>query len=69
LSNPEDYESAIQKLQEAAFQWDPTNPLQAMYLQGFEAYLTAFQFKQQIDKSFGVKLTNGEVKLMYFNEC
>lgn len=61
-SSPEDYQSAMLKLSEAAFKWDPTNHIDSLFIQGFEAFLSPYQFKIQIDKSFGVKLTNGEVK-------
>jgi hypothetical protein len=51
----------MQKLKEAAFKWDPSNHIDALFIQGFEQYLTPYQFKQQIDKSFGIKLTGAEV--------
>jgi len=57
-----DYMSAMLKLKEAAFNWDPTNYIDSLTTEGFEAFLTSYQFKQQIEKSFGIKLTGGEVR-------
>eukprot|EP01040_Poterioochromonas_malhamensis_P005369 gene5372-5756_t len=56
-----DYMTAMMKLKEAAFRWDPSNHIDSLFTQGFEAFLTPYQFKQQIDKSFGIKLTGAEI--------
>ena len=57
----EDSLSAMKKLEEAAFKWDHTNYIACLYINGFEAYLTPFMFKRQIDNSFGIRLTGAEV--------
>lgn len=57
----EDTESVMKKLAEAALKWDPGDRIEALYIAGFQAHLTPFQFKMQIDKSFGLKLTNAEL--------
>lgn len=62
-----DYMTAMLKLKEAAFRWDPTNHVDSLFVQGFEAFLTPYHFKQQIEKSFGIKLTGAEVLL--FSSC
>lgn len=51
----------IKKLEEAAFKWDHTNYIESVYVNGFEAYLTPYDFKKQIDRSFGIRLTSSEV--------
>lgn len=60
-----DYMTAMMKLKDAAFRWDPSNHIDSLFTQGFEAFLTPYQFKQQIDKSFGIKLTGAEVKALF----
>ncbi len=57
--------TAMMKLKDAAFRWDPSNHIDSLFTQGFEAFLTPYQFKQQIDKSFGIKLTGAEVKALF----
>lgn len=56
-----DTQSAMDKLEVAAFKWDQTNYIEATYVNGFEAFLTPYDFKLQIDRSFGVRLTGAEV--------
>lgn len=58
---PEDTESALRKLEEAAFRWDPGDQIESKYVKGFEAFLSPYEFKVQIDTSFGIKLTGAEV--------
>jgi hypothetical protein len=57
----EDSASAMRKLEEAAFRWDHTNYIESVFVSGFEAYLTPYDFKQQIERSFRVHLTGAEV--------
>jgi hypothetical protein len=56
-----DYMNAMLKLKEAAFNWDPTNHVDCLFVQGFEAFLSPYHFKQQIERSFGIKLSGAEV--------
>jgi hypothetical protein len=56
-----DYISVMMKLREAAFNWDPTNHIESVFVRGFEAFLSPFQFKLQIEKSFNIKLTGAEI--------
>jgi hypothetical protein len=51
----------MRKLEDAAFRWDHTNYIESMYVGGFEAYLTPYDFKQQIERSFRIHLTSAEV--------
>lgn len=57
----EDKESAMQKLKHAAFCWDPLNRIDCLFIDGFQEHLSTYQFKLQLDKSFSLKLTHGEV--------
>lgn len=57
--------SALRKLEDAAFRWDHTNYIESMYVGGFEAYLTPYDFKQQIERSFRIHLTGAEVRVQY----
>jgi len=59
--------SAMDKLEKAAFKWDQTNYIEATYVNGFEAYLTPYDFKLQIERSFGVRLTGAEVSCPFFH--
>jgi len=49
------------KLEDAAFKWDQTNYIESTYVKGFEAYLTPYDFKLQVERSFNIKLTGAEV--------
>ena len=51
----------MRKLEDAAFRWDHTNYIESIFANGFEAYLTPYDFKQQVEKSFKVRLTSAEV--------
>lgn len=53
--------SAMKKLQNAAFCWDPTNHIACLYINGFQAHLNAYMFKQQLYKSFGLQLSSSEL--------
>lgn len=56
-----DTASAMVKLEDAAFKWDQTNYIESTYVKGFEAYLTPYDFKLQVERSFNIKLTGAEV--------
>lgn len=61
----EDYSSAMGKLEQVALRWSADyDPLVQSGLAGFEAYLTPYRFKLQIEKSFGVRLNGAEVVIM-----
>lgn len=51
----------MMKLKDAAFHWDPSTHIDSLFTQGFEAFLSPYQFKIQIEKSFNIKLTGAEV--------
>jgi len=58
----EDYCSAMEKLEQVALRWSTDYDSSAQSgLSGFEAYLTPYRFKLQIEKSFGVRLNGAEV--------
>ena len=52
------------KLSEAAFRWDQNDHSGGSTVYCFEAYLTPFDFKQQLELSFGVRLSASEVDLL-----
>ena len=56
--------SAMAKLEDAAFKWDQTNYIESTYVKGFEAYLTPYDFKLQVERSFNIKLTGAEVRYL-----
>ena len=61
----EDYSSAMGKLEQVALRWTADyDPLAQSGLAGFEAYLTPYRFKLQIEKSFGVRLNGAEVVII-----
>lgn len=58
----EDFTSAMDKLEQVALRWSADyDPSAQSGLAGFEAYLTPYRFKLQIEKSFGVRLNGAEV--------
>ena len=58
----EDFSSAMDKLEQVALRWSADyDPSAQSGLAGFEAYLTPYRFKLQIEKSFGVRLNGAEV--------
>lgn len=57
----EDYDSAMHKLADAAFRWDPHNYIQCAAISGFEAFLSPYEFKMQVERSFNLRLTGAEV--------
>lgn len=58
----EDYESAMHKLADAAFRWDPHNYIQCAAIAGFEAFLSPYEFKMQVERSFNLRLSGAEVR-------
>ena len=56
----DDAEIAMQKLSEVALTWDNSNFIDAICCSGFQSHLTPYEFKTQIEKSFGIRLTKGE---------
>lgn len=56
----EEEDSAMAKLAHAALRCDPSSFINKIKLRGFEKYLTPFEFKHQIEKSFDMHLTPGE---------
>ena len=60
-STTDDADRAFEKLAYAALRCDPSGFINRIKLQGFEKYLTPFEFKCQIEKSFDIKLSPGEV--------
>ena len=56
----DDAERAMQKLRDVALTWDNSNFIDSICCSGFQAHLTPFEFKQQIEKSFGIRLSKGE---------
>lgn len=62
-----DFDSAMQKLSYVATHFDPANfETAAIHCTPFEAHLTAFEFKSQLEKSFRCQLTAAEVSKMFF---
>lgn len=59
-----DLDSVLEKLSTTALNWDNNCFIESVCTSGFECYLTPLQFKQQIDKSFGIKLTQSEVSCL-----
>jgi hypothetical protein len=59
---PEDYESAMHKLADVAFRWDPHNYIQCAAIAGFEAFLSPYEFKMQVERSFNLRLSGAEVR-------
>ena len=55
-----DIESAMKKLSAVALRWDNSNFIDAISLSGFKQFLSPYEFKTQIEKSFGIRLTKGE---------
>ena len=55
----------MKKLEAAAFKWDHTNYIECMYVSGFEGYLTPYMFKQQIESSFGIRMSGAEVQCVH----
>eukprot|EP01038_Epipyxis_sp_PR26KG_P008892 gene8892-11995_t len=54
----EERDTALLKLSEAAYQWDAED---VSVTKGFEAYLTPYEFKLQLEKSLHLKLSGSEV--------
>lgn len=58
----EDRETALQKLQSLSITIDTLDDLDSLVLRGFSALLTPYQFKVQLSKAFGLRLTHAEVR-------
>lgn len=54
---PADMESATQKLTNTALKWDSSDPVTT---QGFMAKLSPYEFKMQLERSLGLRLTGEE---------
>jgi phosphoserine phosphatase len=52
------------KLRVIALKWHHSGGVDVFRASGFEAYLTPFQFKQQIERSFEIILTKEEVNVI-----
>jgi hypothetical protein len=52
----------MDKLRASALKWHHSGGVDVFRARGFEAYLTPFQFKQQIERSFEVILSKAEVE-------
>jgi len=57
---PADEESALQKLEEVALLWDSTSDINELKLRPFDMFLSTFDFKVQLTRSFGIHLTGAE---------
>eukprot|EP01036_Dinobryon_divergens_P039335 gene39335-51839_t len=57
----EDVQTAVRKLQRAAFLLDASNAIQAVRIRVFECRLTPSQFRLQLEKSFDLDLTSAEM--------
>lgn len=66
---PDDLVTAMKKLADAAFHWDQTNYIGAASVVGFEGFLSPFAFKQQLHRSFAIKLTPAEVGALLSEFC
>jgi len=53
--------TVLEKLSVTAVNWDNSSFIESVCTSGFEAYLTAAEFRVQIAKSFGIKLSEAEV--------
>ena len=62
-SSTEEADKVMEKLRISSLKWHHLGTIDPFRSRGFEAYLTPFQFKQQIMKSFEVSLTKSEVGL------
>ena len=67
-ATPEEAHNVMEKLRVNALKWHHLGIVDQFRCRGFEAYLTPYQFKQQIQKSFEIVLTKAEVEDS-FNCC
>lgn len=59
-----DRESAFQKLRDLSLFLEVTDEVDGLYLRGFEGRLTAYQFKQQVNKLFSRRLSASEISAL-----
>jgi len=59
--SPEDEASVYKKLCEVALAWDSTSDINEVKLRGFDMYLTPYDFKVQLSRSFDLRLSGAEV--------
>ena len=57
---PADEASVYAKLHHVALHWDSTSDLNQLKLRGFAMMLSPFEFKTQVERSFGLRLTGAE---------
>lgn len=55
-----DAESGMKKLMDVAFAWDNSSFIDSICTSGFEAHLSPVEFKAQLEKSFGIRLSPAE---------
>jgi hypothetical protein len=58
------YIQVLDKLRTSALKWHHSGKIENFRSSGFMAYLTPFQFKQQIQKSFELDLNKAEVSFV-----
>ena len=59
--SPEDEARVYKKLCEVALAWDSTSDINEVKLRGFDMYLTPYDFKVQLSRSFDLRLSGAEV--------
>lgn len=57
---PADEASVYAKLQHVALHWDSSSDINQLKLRGFAMMLSPFDFKTQVERSFGLRLTGAE---------
>ena len=60
----EDEARAWSKLTEVALRWDSSSDISLLKLNAFNCFLSPFGFKQQLEKSFSIKLSGSEVRAL-----
>ena len=61
MTSGEEADGVMEKLRVSSLRWHHIGTIGPVLSRGFEAYLTPFQFKEQIQKSFEVTLSKTEV--------
>lgn len=59
-SRPEDEESVMRKLENIALKWDSCSDISDLKLKALDSYLTPYDFKVQLARSLGLKVTGSE---------
>lgn len=57
---PADAASVYAKLEQVALNWDSSSDINELKLRGFDMFLSPFDFKTQLNRSFGLRLTGPE---------